>query len=245
MPLQLLLPGFPDGASRIGDALSVLKREGRVFYFVGGDNYFSHLADDVASFRFSLATLMENGHVRPRDLEKPPLCIAHRTLMNWLSQLRAEGPDSFFRPGRRPSAPVMTPDKVMECERLFVGGLSVSAVAQCVGIKESALRKAMGRGAVRRVCGGSRESVAGDASTTKAERSRTDAEAAVGMGTACTRADERVAAAMGLAGYAAARFEPCRDVAMGGLLAGLPALCANGLLSGIGKHLKLPHGFYS
>ena len=54
MPLQLLLPGFPDGASRIGDALSVLKKEGRVFYFVGGDNYFSHLADDVATFRFAL-----------------------------------------------------------------------------------------------------------------------------------------------------------------------------------------------
>jgi hypothetical protein len=28
---------------------------------------------------------------------------------------------------------------------------------------------------------------------------------------------------------------------MGGLLAGLPALCANGLLSGVGKHLHLPH----
>ena len=32
---------------------------------------------------------------------------------------------------------------------------------------------------------------------------------------------------------------------MAGLLAGLPALCANGLLSGLGKHLKLPRGFYS
>lgn len=65
------------------------------------------------------------------------------------------------------------------------------------------------------------------------------------MGTACTRAGERMAAAMGLAESATARFAPCHDVAMGGLLAGLPALCANGLLSGIGKHLRLPAGFYS
>jgi hypothetical protein len=245
MPLQLLLPGFPDGASRIGDTLSLLKKEGRVFYFVGADNYFSHLVDDVASFRFALATLMENGHVRACELEKPPLCLPHRTLMNWLLQLRTEGSGSFFRPGRRPSAPVMTPDKVMQCERLLAGGMSVSVVAQQAGIKESALRKAMGRGAVRKALGECKSSVGVDAGTTKAERSRADAQAASGMGTACTRADERMAAAVGLAGYAAARFEPCRDVAMGGLLAGLPALCANGLFSGIGKHLKLPRGFYS
>jgi len=29
---------------------------------------------------------MEHKHVRPRDLEGPPLCIPHRTLMNWTSQ---------------------------------------------------------------------------------------------------------------------------------------------------------------
>jgi len=245
MPQQLLLPGFPDGASRIGDVLSVLKKEGRVFYFVGGDNYFSHLLGDVASFRFALATLMENGHVRACELARPPLCLPHRTLMNWRSQLRAKGADSFFRPGRRSSASVMTPDKVMECEGLLVGGLPVSAVSQRTGVNESTLRKAIKRGAVRNASRESIDPIAGDVGTTKAERSRADAEAALGMGTACTRADERVAAAMGLAGCATARFEPCRDVAMGGLLAGLPALCANGLLSGLGKHLTLPHGFYS
>jgi hypothetical protein len=65
------------------------------------------------------------------------------------------------------------------------------------------------------------------------------------MGTACTRADERMAAAMGLAASATASFEPGNDIQMGGLLAGLPALCANGLLSGLGRYLALPKGFYS
>ena len=32
---------------------------------------------------------------------------------------------------------------------------------------------------------------------------------------------------------------------MAGVLAGLPALCANGLLSGLERHLKLAAGFYS
>ena len=41
------------------------------------------------------------------------------------------------------------------------------------------------------------------------------------------------------------RFESCRDVSFGGVLAGLPALCSNGLFSGLDKHLSLPAGFYS
>jgi len=49
----------------------------------------------------------------------------------------------------------------------------------------------------------------------------------------------------GLAQCAAARFEPARDVQMAGVLAGLPALWANGLFSGLDKHLRLPRGFYS
>ncbi len=52
-------------------------------------------------------------------------------------------------------------------------------------------------------------------------------------------------AALGLVKSVTAWFERCDDVMMDGLLAGTPALCANGLLSGIGKHLSLPGGFYS
>ena len=51
---QLLLQGFPDGATRIGTTLSVLKKDGRVTYFVGPDNYFSHAETDVAGLRLSL-----------------------------------------------------------------------------------------------------------------------------------------------------------------------------------------------
>ncbi|NTV88447.1 MAG: hypothetical protein HGA21_17120, partial [Burkholderiaceae bacterium] len=59
------------------------------------------------------------------------------------------------------------------------------------------------------------------------------------------RADERIAAAVGLAQCATTRFEPGCDVQLAGLLTGLPALCANGLLSGLGKYMGLPRGFYS
>jgi hypothetical protein len=246
MPSQLLFPGFPVGASRIGAVVSILEKDGRVAYFVGADLFHAHHADDGASRRLILAMLVEQGHVRACDLEQAPLCIPHRTVMRWLKQLRTQGIESFYRPARRSGARVLTPEVCARCEALFAQGLSVGAVAQQANLNESTLRKAIGRGVVRRhVPDAAGEDVSGEAGSTKSGRSRSDAEAAAGMGTACTRTQERVAAAMGLAAGAAARFERCDDVAMGGLLAGLPALCANGLLSGLGKHLSLPQGFYS
>jgi hypothetical protein len=126
---------------------------------------------------------------------------------------------------------------------LLASGQSVAQTARTADIEESTLRKAIKRGAVTMPTV-LMPSLARAAST-KSERSREDANVATGIGTACTRCDERVEAALGLGTCAVARFELGQDVEMGGLLTGLPALCANGLLSGLDKHLHLPKGFYS
>ena len=245
---QSLIPGFPEGAQRIGQSLSILERDGQVIYFVGGDNYFSHPQDDIKSRRFALASLMENGHVRAVDLEGPPLLVPHRTLMNWTAQYRKAGSASFFRnpPVARPA--VMSPQTSAQCASLLAQGLRPSVVARQVGINESTLRKAIKRQAIPelpKAPEGAEPDADQLAGSTKSERSRDDAEAAAGMGVACTRADERIAAAVGLSQCATTRFEAGQDVQMAGVLAGLPALCANGLLSGLGRHLHLAAGFYS
>ena len=246
---QSLIPGFPDGAQEIGRSLRILERDGQVIYFVGGDNYFSHPQGDIKSRRFVLASLMASGHVRAVDLEGPPLLIAHRTLMNWTAQYRKEGSVSFFRNPPVVKPPVMDAAMNAQCAGLLAEGLHPAEVARRVGINESTLRKALKRQAIAVLpdspaCEVEPEGGPGVGST-KSERSRDDAQAAAGMGVACTRADERIAAAVGLSQCATTRFEPGCDVQMAGVLAGLPALCANGLLSGLGRHLKLPAGFYS
>jgi hypothetical protein len=243
---QSLIPGFPVGAQRIGESLSILERDGQVIYFVGGDNYFSHPQGDIKSRRYVLASLMENGHVRAVDLQGPPLLIPHRTLMNWTARYRNEGSAAFFRNAPAAKPPVMNAQMNAHCASLLAEGLRPSEVARRAGVKESTLRKALQRRAIPELPRGEpqRQSER-DAGSTKSERSREDAQAADGMGTACTRADERIAAAIGLAQCATTRFEPGRDVQLAGLLTGLPALCANGLLSGLGKYIALPRGFYS
>ena len=247
---QQLIPGFPVGAQRIGESLSILERDGQVIYFVGGDNYFSHPQGDIKCRRFVLASLMENSHVRAVDLAAAPLLIAHRTLMNWTAQFRKEGSAAFFRNAPVAKPPVMSAQMNAQCASLLAEGLRPAEVARRVGINESTLRKALKRQAIPELLRyaesvGSQPDGGAVAGSTKSERSREDAQAADGMGMACTRADERIAAAIGLAQCATTRFEPGRDVQLAGLLTGLPALCANGLLSGLGKHLALPRGFYS
>jgi len=248
---QVFLPGFPHGAERIGSrGLNILRKGGTVTYLVGCDNYFSHAEGDRSGERFALTSLIANNHVRAVDLERSSLCLPHRTLMNWMAQHRESGPGSFYAEARQQKPRVMTPAIVAECGNLLAAGHRPAAIARQIGIGESTLRKAIARKqvipcATKPSSSGNSNQANALAGSTKGERSRLDAEAADGIGTACTRADERMAAALGLAHSAATRFEPATDVSLGGLLAGLPALCANGLLSGIDRHLKLPAGFYS
>ncbi|QKE40306.1 MAG: hypothetical protein HO274_02390 [Ferrovum myxofaciens] len=159
---------------------------------------------------------MANGHVRARDLEGSPLLIPHRTLMNWTKQYRQDGPCSFYRTIGRAAPRVITPDKIAECARILAEGIHPSEVARRAGINESTLRKALKRNAIPQLPCVLDEGLTKPVVVSKSERSRVDAEAASAMGTACTRADERVAAAMGLAGSASARFEVGHDVQMAG-----------------------------
>jgi hypothetical protein len=243
---QLLLQGFPDGAIRIGTTVSVLKKDGVVTYFVGPDNYFSHRESDGHSPRFAIATLIANGHMRASEVERSSLGLAHRTLMNWTRQLEVLGADSFFTPRRVRGQTVITAEKASECGRLLNEGATIASAARQANVGESTLRKAVKAGRVARASFAVTDRGSSYArATSKSERGQRDAFAAEGMGTACTRCDERMAAALGLIESAHTRFDHCLDVAMGGVLAGLPALCANGLLSGLGRHVSLPKGFYS
>ena len=80
----------------------------------------------------------------------------------------------------------------------------------------------------------------------KSARGLQDATAADGLGVACTRVLDRVSAALGLLpGGAATQFEPCRDVAFGGVLCALPALTENGLFRHLDQCFQSLGGYYT
>lgn len=111
-------------------------------------------------------------------------------------------------------------------------------MAGSISVKRDTLRKAINDGRL------SEPAVTLPDSSTLSERSQSDADAGLGMGTACTRPAERLRAAIGWSDGALTRFESCGDVPNGGVLCALPALLANGLLTGIEK-LGLVNGYYT
>ena len=242
---QMFLPGMPDGAIRINPAVSHLSKEGRVTWFVGDDNYFSHPAQDTSGHRLALATLMENGYAKPCQITAT-LGTPRSSLMRWRRQLEERGAGSFYQPRVVRGGTVITPEKSAECARLLETGKTIAHAARLAGISQSTLRKAITAGRIVRNADSPPDLAApAQAPSTKSQRSQQDAAAAQAIGTACTRAEERTAAAIGLAEGAATRFEPATDIALCGVLCGLPALCANGLFTGLDRHLSLPKGYYT
>ena len=65
------------------------------------------------------------------------------------------------------------------------------------------------------------------------------------MGTACTRPEERVLAALGMLDGAPTRFETCRDVSFGSVLCALPALTQNGLFEHLTQCFPSLSGYYT
>ena len=163
---QRFLPGFPEGAQRIGEMVSILEKDGQVTYFFGSDNYYAHPVGDQQGRRFALTSLMANRHLRAVDLQKEPLCIPHRTLMHWKKQYAKEGPTSFFRVTSAHKPRIMTPEIIAECSQLLGEGHCIAEVARRAGIDESTTM----RGGTQ--CGNSKGACCG-ASHVGADQTRT------------------------------------------------------------------------
>jgi hypothetical protein len=156
-----------------------------------------------------------------------------------LRRYRAGGVAAFFGPRRgRRGGTVLTPEVLAEAQRLLDEGCGRGEVAEELAVPGDALRKALGDGRLR-------QPPLRPVRSEKSSRSVQDALAAEGLGTACTRVGERVLAAMGRLPGAPTRFEHCLDVPYGGVLCALPALEANGLLSGVGGPLNGVRGYYT
>lgn len=244
---QLLLHGFPEGAIRINSVVSYLCKDGKVTWFVGDDNYFSHSVSEKRAYRYAVSILLANGYARAVDFQNSQLAIAHRTLMRWCALLESKGAAAFFTPPGVRGGTVFTDDKIKECESYLWANETIASAARKAKVDDSALRKAVSSGRVRKeppLALVGQAGVERDGSI-KSERTQQDAQAADGIGNACTRADERMMAAVGLIESASTRFEHAFDVSNGGLLCGLPLLTANGLFSGLDRYLTLPQGFYT
>ena len=237
---QLLLPLIPDGASQINDALSVVRENGVWTYFLGIWPMFQHDESDRRSFRMFTSQLVCQGACKQADLIRT-FGVSRNSVLRSVQKFREEGIDGFYQSRNVRGPSVLTADVLTRAQELLNTGQRPQEVAQQLGLKYDTLRKAIQHSRLHLPL--PPQSAELNPPTDKSERTATDAVAE--MGTACTRPEERVLAALGLLDGAPTQFEACHDVTFGGVLCALPALIQNGLLRHVDTCLKSLKGYYT
>lgn len=169
--------------------------------------------------------------------------IAKSNMDRALRLYRAGGIDAFFgRKATKRTGRVFTAERLIRAQELLHEGLGQAEVAAQLGVAVDTLRRAIWDGRLKKPADGEN---AGRKGSDKSQRSVEDAVAGEGMGTGCTRAGERMLAALGALDGAAVRFEHARQVPYGGVLCALGALLVNGLLGPARECLGKISGYYS
>lgn len=232
------LPLISNGSTKVNDALFVHRQNDTCYYFFWNEPIFSHASSDQKSFRMITASLVVLGRCKQIQIMKA-FGVSKSSVARSVLKYRKHGPESFFKTRKGHGGTVLTDEVRAKAQALLNRGFDKHDVAENLNIKYDTLRKAISQG---RLSVNTR--VVRMTASSKSERSEKDSSA--GMGMACTRQEERVAAAMGLLpGGASTVFETCLDVPMGGVLCGIPALISNGLLSHVKDCFSKLSGYYT
>jgi biotin operon repressor len=189
-------------------------------------------------FRLVTSQLINCGACRSADIIRT-FGVSKSSVDRAIRKLREAGSDAFFthrKRGRR-GGTILTQEVLDRAQALLDQDHSRTEVANELGIDRDPLRKAIKDGRLH-------ESQRKEGATSKSTRDMTDREAAVGIGTGCTRVGERLFAAVAGGQGAQVRFESCLDVPNGGVLCALPSLLVGGLLEGADLLLGKVKGYY-
>jgi transposase len=228
---------LPAGATAINERVSVYCDTENWTYYQGIYPFAKHPAGERRMFRILTAQLIDSGGCTQAEIIRA-FGVSKSSVLRAVRRYRQGGVEAFFMPRRgRRGGSVLTPEVLEAAQQRLDAGEHRAQIAEALGVKQDALRKAIADGRLRKP--------AVPTGTDKSSRSLQDAAAAEQMGTACTRVNERVLAAMGLLRGAPMQFEQCRDLPYGGVLCALPALLLNGLLEGAESHLNTLDGYYT
>lgn len=235
-----MLPIFPTESTLLSATIAVQKKDGVVWYFTGMMPIFSHPVEDLASFRMFTSQMYVNGNCSQQDIVRL-FGVSAIGVKRAVVKYRAGGSAAFFKSKKASpkQARVFTSDVLEQAQAQLNKGQSKADVAETLGIKPDTFDQAIRDGRLTRPVRLPSEAESG---SIKSERSEADSQS--DMGVACGRVVERVAASCGQLSEAPVKFEKALDVPNGGVLCGLPALQANGLLKDTAAHFSLPKGFY-
>lgn len=141
--MQLLLPIFPKDTLLITDSLGVYQKEGVITYLHMGMPIFSHSTGDVQSFRYITSNFIIQGLCRMKDI-RDTFHVSIDSVSRNVKKLKEKGESAFFGAEmRHGSSHKLVGEKLTKAQYFLDKGMSQSAVARKVGVREGTIRYAI------------------------------------------------------------------------------------------------------
>ncbi len=257
MTAQPPLPLAPCEARALGTAAAIIEDDDGGRVFVHGNLAYAWDAGDAAGRRFAAVSLVRIKAATQVEVAEA-FAVKPATVRRWDAQLSNAGVAGLLGERKGPKRKSkLTDDTVATIRGLRDGGASYRAIAAQTGLSQGSIRVALlltdsdaDAACSSEVSGGSTEpeprSEVGKDCAAATSGDLPPAVQAPVLADPVPRVGERVSARFGLLGSAPPAFGPCARAPLAGLLLGLPALAATGLLDcAHSVYGELPNGFYS
>lgn len=148
--MQLQLPIFPTNTRLINNHVGVYEKEGIVQYIVNGLPVYSHSREDYNAFRFITSNFIHQGLCRKVDIER---CfgVSEDSVSRAYKKYLAKGEEGFFgEEARHGHSHKINGDRKLRIQSKLDKGQSVNSIAKQEGVRESAIRYAIGQGYLKK-----------------------------------------------------------------------------------------------
>lgn len=144
------LPIFPGSTTLINASVGFFEKDDFVYYLHNGSPIYCHEKNDLNSYRYITANMVEAKLCTPSEMAKA-LGVSSRNIQRYAKTLREKGPDWFFnREEKRGDAHKLTKEMLDDAQRLIGEFYSVVDVARLLGVTEGALRYHIKKGNIKK-----------------------------------------------------------------------------------------------
>lgn len=148
--MQTQLPFFPETTQLLSPTWGVFQKDDFVYYLHNGSPVHIHHKDDMSTFRFITATLIENSSCSATELSKV-FSFNVRNFYRYTKQLRENGIESFSKPNdARGQCHKMTEDKIKLAQEFLNNSYSQKRTAKEIGVNEASIRYHLKKGTLKK-----------------------------------------------------------------------------------------------
>lgn len=148
--MQTVIPIFPENTKRINFTLGFFEKDGVVYYMQYGKPIYCHDKNDVSSYRFSIANMIQNKACTIKELSDA-LGVPRKNIERYAKSLREHGAGHFFGiTDGRGQCYKMTPEKIANIQTDLDNGISIYRTAKNHGISESAISYHIRKGSLKK-----------------------------------------------------------------------------------------------